>query len=419
MRVFDFWRAPDFWRGSPAHPVARLLAPLGAVHGAIAGGRLVRPGLSAALPTIAIGGPTLGGDGKTPLALAVAARLAAMGERPAFLTRGYGRRRGGLPEPFRVDPARHGAREAGDEPLLLARAATTIVGADRGRAAKLAQELGATVLVLDDGLHGRHLAPDLALLAIDADYGAGNGLCPPAGPLRAPLAATLDAAQAAVVIGEGTPGAAVAARLEAAGKPMLRARLVIDARAAARLRGERLLAFAGIARPEKFLRGLTEIGAEVVATRWFADHYFFNPRDLEALEREARRLDARLVTTEKDAARIDPRAAMGIETAPVDLAFDCPEAIDALLARTLEQARAIRERVGLNICFREDFRMPPGARGRFAVFTPLMRSSAYAIYSTWRPLNLSKAKNSRWMTARRFKSKSGGCQSPRRNGRMV
>jgi tetraacyldisaccharide 4'-kinase len=114
---------------------------------------------------------------------------------------------------------------------------------------------------------------------------------------------------------------------------VFRARLALDAGAAARLRGERVVAFAGIARPEKFLRGLTEIGAKVVATRWFADHHLFSARDFAALEREARRLDARLATTSKDAARIGPRAAMGIETAPVDLVFERPEAIDALLAR--------------------------------------------------------------------------------------
>lgn len=337
-------RAPDFWRGPQSRPLALLLAPLGAVYGAIAAARLARPGERAALPTIAIGGPTLGGDGKTPLALAVAARLAALGERPAFLTRGHGRGRGALAEPFRVDPASHDARAAGDEPLLLARAALAIVGADRAAAARLAQELGATALVLDDGLHGRHLAPDLALLAIDADYGAGNGLCPPAGPLRAPLAATLGSVQAAVLIGEGARCEALAARLEASGKPELWARLAIEAGAAARLRGMRLFAFAGIARPEKFLKSLNEIGAEAVATRWFADHYFYRPRDLEALAREARRLDARLVTTSKDAARINPHAAMEIETAPVGLVFERPEAIDALLARTLERARIIRRR---------------------------------------------------------------------------
>ncbi len=176
-------RAPDFWRGSPAHPVARLLAPLGAVYGAIAGARLARPGLRAALPTIAIGGPTLGGDGKTPLALAVAARLAAMGERPAFLTRGHGRRRGAPPEPFRVDPARHDARDEPATSLCCWRAPPRPSSARIARPPRrLAKALGATVLVLDDGLHGRHLAPDLALLAIDADYGAGNGRARPPAP---------------------------------------------------------------------------------------------------------------------------------------------------------------------------------------------------------------------------------------------
>ena len=82
------------------------------------------------IPTIAIGGVTLGGDGKTPTALALGAILLERGERPFFLSRGHGRRNGSA-GPFVVDPARHDARDVGDEALLLARVAPTIVGADR------------------------------------------------------------------------------------------------------------------------------------------------------------------------------------------------------------------------------------------------------------------------------------------------
>jgi tetraacyldisaccharide 4'-kinase len=324
-------RAPEFWRRQ-GHPAARALSPLGAAYGVIAEGRLKRVAPRADLPVIVIGGLTAGGDGKTPLALAVAALLEAMGERPAFLTRGFGRQRGALHEPFAVDLARHGARETGDEAQLLARAAMTIIGANRAAGARLARELGASVLVLDDGLHSRALAPDLALLAVDAGYGAGNGLCLPAGPLRAPLAAQLAAMDALVLIGEGRAGEALAARAEAAGKIVLRGRLAPDPKAAANLAGEKVFAFAGVARPGKFFHSLREVGAEVVGVRWFPDHHFFTLSELAALERDASRLNAKLATTEKDAARIGG----AVEALPITLAFDDP----ALLRATLNRLRS-------------------------------------------------------------------------------
>ena len=102
-----------------------------------------------------------------------------------------------------MDLTRHGADDVGDEALLLARVAPTIVGADRIASADLAQRLGATVVILDDGFHSRRIAPDLTLIVIDSDYGAGNSRCIPAGPLRAPLDAQLAAADMLVVIGDG------------------------------------------------------------------------------------------------------------------------------------------------------------------------------------------------------------------------
>ena len=87
-----------------------------------------RTGTRAGIPVICVGNFTLGGTGKTPAAIAVAKLLAASGEKPFFLTRGYG---GTLAGPVRVDPARHHAADVGDEPLLLARAAPTIVSRDR------------------------------------------------------------------------------------------------------------------------------------------------------------------------------------------------------------------------------------------------------------------------------------------------
>lgn len=330
-------RAPEFWRGG-LRPPALLLRPLGAAYGAVAAARLRRPAPRAALPVIAVGGLTAGGDGKTPLALALAARQKALGERPVILTRGYGRAPGGPAEPFVVEPARHTAREAGDEALLLARVAPTIVAADRAAAARLAQEIGATILVLDDGLLSRRLAPDLALLAVDSHYGAGNGLCLPAGPLRAPLAAQIGAADALVLIGGGRAAAPLAALAAAHGKPVIRAFLKPDPASAARLKGRRIFAFAGIARPEKFARSLVEIGGQVVGSRWFGDHHRYSRGEIEDLVANAVKANATLATTEKDAARIglDSIGEAAVETLKVSLVFDRPEETDALLARALK-----------------------------------------------------------------------------------
>ena len=239
-------RAPDFW-GRPPGPLALALTPLGALYAAVAQKRLLgRNAPRAELPTIVVGGLTLGGDGKTPTALALAQMLLAMGERPTFLTRGYGRA-GARHAPLRVDLSRHHARDVGDEALLLAGVAPTFVGADRLASARLAAREGATVLILDDGLHSRSLAPDLAILVVDAAYGVGNGLCPPAGPLRAPLAAQLEIADVVMLIGEGESPS----RLRQ-DKVVLRGRLAPDPYAAARLAGARVFAFAGVGRPRKF-----------------------------------------------------------------------------------------------------------------------------------------------------------------------
>lgn len=334
-------RAPEFWQRSPPSRMAWLLAPYASLYGAAAACSMARAAPRAALPTVVIGGPTIGGDGKTPMALAMAAILEGLGEKPAFLTRGFGRRRSVEREPFLVDPARHDARAAGDEALLLACAAPTIVCVDRAAGARLAEALGASALVLDDGLHSRALAPDLALAAIDSHYGAGNGLCLPAGPLRAPLKSFFRRVDTVVMIGDGREGAEMGRDCDGAGEPCLRARLIPDPESVERLRGKRIYIFAGIARPEKFAASLREIGADVAGSRWFPDHHLFQPSEFAQLAIKAQELSATLVTTEKDAMRFaaEERA---IETLSVRLRFDAPAQIAALTARALERARIIR-----------------------------------------------------------------------------
>jgi tetraacyldisaccharide 4'-kinase len=335
-------RAPAFWWRPHSSPGSLLLRAPAALYGAIAARRMRAPGERAPLPVVCIGNFTVGGSGKTPAALAVAAMLADEGQRPFFLTRGYG---GRLAGPVRVDPLRHQARDVGDEPLLLARAFPVIVSRDRPAGARLCAAQGASVIVMDDGLQNPSLVKDLALAVVDGASGVGNGACLPAGPLRAPLAAQWAHVHAVVVVGDGAPGEAIAAHARRRGTPVLRARLEADAATAARLRGRRVLAFAGIGRPQKFFATLDACGANVVRTRSFPDHHPFAAAEIGALVAEAAAEHLTLVTTEKDLVRITDLgdAASGgdrIQSLPVRLAFEDGRALRELLAARLSTAGA-------------------------------------------------------------------------------
>lgn len=323
-------RSPGFWWRPPGL-AARLLAPAGALYGRLSAARMDRPGARGALPVVCVGNFTLGGAGKTPTALALAAALAAAGRRPAFLSRGYG---GRLAGPVGVDPARHAAADVGDEPLLLARRAPTVVARDRPAGAALCAALGADVVVMDDGLQNPSLAKDLCLAVVDAGAGFGNGRVMPAGPLRAPLARQWPHAHALVLVGEGAPGEEAAQAAAARGLRVLRATLVPDPAVAAALAGRRVLAFAGIGRPEKFFATLRTLGAEVVRAEGFPDHHAYTREERARLLAAARREDLLPVTTEKDAARLAGDALGTAATAlPVRLAFAGPADLTALLER--------------------------------------------------------------------------------------
>ena len=324
-------RAPGFW--DDGGPLAWLLAPAGAVLGGITTWRMSLAGAKAPVPVVCVGNFTAGGAGKTPTAITVAELLRQAGRRPVFLSRGYG---GTVRAPVQVDPAVHRAAQVGDEPLLLARHGPAVVSPDRVAGAALAATLG-DVIVMDDGLQNPSLAKDLRLAVVDGAAGVGNGLCVPAGPLRAPVAAQLRQVDAVVLIGGGAAGAAVATWAAAAGVPVLTGSLVPDPAAAARLAGRRVLAFAGIGRPGKVFATLEALGATVGARHAFADHHAFSRAELDGLMQAAARGGMVPVTTEKDRVRLEgmltPAQAAVLETLPVRLVLDAPEALAGLLRR--------------------------------------------------------------------------------------
>lgn len=322
-------RAPAFWQKRNGSLAATLLAPVGRIYGEAVRSRMQEPGHRAGVPVFCIGNLTMGGAGKTPTAVHVAERLKAAGRMPVFLTRGYG---GRLKGPVLVDPARHGPADCGDEPLLLARVAPVVVSADRPAGADLAAPLG-DVIVMDDGLQNPSLVKTFTFAVVDGAAGIGNGLCFPAGPLRAPLDAQLEKIDAVLVIGEGA-GVAEAAGW---GKPVFRADLVPDATAAATFLRREVLAFAGIGRPEKFFDTLRAIGARTTRTEPLPDHHAYSRKDVEALLARAAAAGLVPVTTEKDMVKIRraaPDLASRIAVLPVTLVPRDP-AFDRTLLRAL------------------------------------------------------------------------------------
>jgi tetraacyldisaccharide 4'-kinase len=327
-------REPGFWHG-PSSLNSHLLKPLAALYGAIAAKRLRRSGLNAGIPVLCVGNYHVGGAGKTPTVLALAKLLRELGETPVVLSRGYG---GKLRGPVKVDPDRHAASDVGDEPLMLANRLPVVVARKRAEGVPLARAQNASVILMDDGFQSPAVVKDASLIVIDSERGLGNGQVFPAGPLRAPLRPQLARTDALITVGGGAAAEAVAAEIAAQGKPVLRAHLKPDAAQVAELRGQRVLAFAGIGDPARFFNTLRASGIDVIRERAFADHHPYAQGEIEGLIAEAKRDALMLVTTEKDLARLRSWAQQ-IVPFPVTLEFDDAALLRKFVADRLFKAR--------------------------------------------------------------------------------
>lgn len=329
--------APPFWFQEPGWN-ARLFAPAAWLYGAVARWRMdhAKPAAVAA-PVLCIGNVTVGGTGKTPTALAMAKAALALGYTPGFVTRGYG---GSHIRPHLVDLDQDTARSVGDEPMLLARAAPTVVSAQRAKSAQLLIDKGVDFIIMDDGFQSRTLHIDYALITVDARRGIGNGYVMPSGPLRAPLLDQMRFADAVLRIGNGSRGDRVVRAAARAAKPVMSAQLKpANVRA---ISGKKVLAYTGIGDPQKFYDTLSTFGCWLSATQSFGDHHMYSEADAKNLIRRADEERLELVTTEKDFVRLShqsgPLAALKERThvLPVTLEFEVKTDPEAIIRKTLD-----------------------------------------------------------------------------------
>ena len=283
--------APKFWNNKGI--ISTILLPFSWVYGTIVQIRLKKSGYKSKAKVICIGNVTAGGVGKTPVCMALAEKYIKEGKKVCFVTRGYM----GKLKNIVVNLDKHSAIETGDEARLLANIATTIISPDRASGAKVAEELGMDVIIMDDGFQNPSLCKDECVIVFDGKVGIGNGRVLPAGPLRETLKNGEKRASFAIIMGKDETGLAEKISIPCYFGKVVPEHLDIE--------GAKVLAFAGIGRPSKFYDTLLELGYDVVETKDFADHYSYTKADIDELIEKAKAKGLLLVTTEKDFVKLD------------------------------------------------------------------------------------------------------------------
>ena len=296
-------KLPQFWYAHNQQPqsllVAYLLLPFSWIYRFIC---LIDQSFTvrntSSLPVICVGNLTMGGGGKTPTARMINEIVKEHGKfaTPCFLMRGY---KGNFSGAMEVNPSTHTTWDVGDEALMQVRYAPVIVAKDRKKGSQLAAKRGYDIIIMDDGFQNFSLKKNLSIIVIDGGFGFGNGLCFPSGPLREPVRTGIQRAHAALVINRDDN-----TKLPDLGKlRQYDASLslhVVENKPTDNDDKKSVIAFAGIARPEKFFQTLEENRFQIHSQFNFGDHHIYTHDQLNHMYKRAVDVKARLITTEKD-----------------------------------------------------------------------------------------------------------------------
>lgn len=317
MKTPTFWNKPGI--------ISTLLLPIGWIYALLTRIRimLVRP-KKVNIPVICIGNLTAGGTGKTPVSISLAEMLQAQKLNPYFISRGYG----GSLKGVLVDNSKHQPKDVGDEPLLLSKQAPVVVNSDRIAGAQLAQENGADILIMDDGFQNPYLYKDISFIVVDGALGFGNRRPIPSGPLRESLTGGLKRADAIIIIGEDKQK-----RGKFIDKPIFRGTMEPSIKT---LKGEKIIAFAGIGRPSKFYYSLIALEAILIKTIDFPDHHTYTVDELEQIIQEAKTLKASIYTTSKDFVKIPTSLQKHFQVLEITIKWENPKSLMQFIHNKLD-----------------------------------------------------------------------------------
>ena len=246
------------------------------------------------IPVVSVGNISVGGSGKTPIVSLLAEHFTEKGYTVALLCRGYG----GQITSAHCISKEDSAQTVGDEPFMLFKqdvAAQVWVGADRRISAQKAEEAGASLIILDDGFQHWRLARDVDIVAI-GPQSIGNGYLLPAGPLRE-KPESLTRADIAISLKD--------ASFSTTKTHHIKVDRTLNNQDLAPLLGRDVFAFCGIGHPQQFYKQLVESEIRLVGRKTFPDHHPYNEEELREVFAKASTQSAQIVTTEKDAVKLD------------------------------------------------------------------------------------------------------------------
>ncbi|MBE6452133.1 MAG: tetraacyldisaccharide 4'-kinase [Alphaproteobacteria bacterium] len=305
-------KTPTHWKN--VNLLSLLLYPFGCLYGLATSLRiLLNTPKKVDAKVICVGNLTAGGTGKTPISVSLAKMLQQNGQKPIFVSRGYG----GRLKDIMVNPQQHTAVDVGDEPLLLARQAPVVINPNRYLGALLAQQEGANYIILDDGFQNPSLYKNKSIIVIDGNVGLGNEFCIPAGPLREFISSGLKRAHAVAIIGEDKYNISQKIKNIPIFKGQIKAispsPLTYD-----------VVAFAGIGRPEKFYNSLAQYGFNIVVSKDFPDHHYYTEQELEELITIGKKHKAPVYTTAKDFVKIPPHLQSKFKVLEIEIEWENP-----------------------------------------------------------------------------------------------
>ncbi len=307
-------KTPKYWQTN--NLASFLLSPVGFIYGGLTSLRmLLHKGFKAPVPVICIGNLTAGGVGKTPVCIALAEFLKAQGKNPFFISRGYGGKLSGV----LVNLKSHTPQEVGDEPLMLAAIAPTVVCHDRGKAAQIALKNGADILIMDDGFQNPTLHKDISFLVFNGQIGIGNGKIIPAGPMREDLKSGLKRADGVIFIGQDKFNL-----LKHIDKPVFHVDIKEEQ---PKHQNMKVIAFAGIGYPQKFYESLQKCGLSLANSYDFPDHHFYTKDELNALIKKGKKKNLPIYTTLKDFVKIPHRMQKDFNVLNIKAQFENPHKI--------------------------------------------------------------------------------------------